>query len=318
MRNHYRLLLLMAVAILPITNIAHAATSFPDSPVRIVVPTSPGGASDTSARILAEGLQTLWKQPVIVENKTGASGTIGARFVAKSPADGHTLFFGTGSTHVVAPLMLADTPYDPERDFTPLAIVGYAPFVLFVRSGLPVSNLRELVEYARKPDSELSFGTTGPATIYEIAARLLEHEAHIHFNHIPYKGLAPMAMDVAAGRVDIGVGPVDGYLKNDRLKVLAALGNQRVAAFPGVPTSTESGYPGFSVPAWAALWGPAALPANISSALTQGLLNVLGQPEVQKRIAVTGIVIQPGDGNALRMLIEHDLTKLKQLEKPGN
>lgn len=309
-------LLVLGAAMLCATAAAWSADRFPAAPVKIVVSTPPGGASDTSARVLAEGLQALWKQPVVVENKTGASGTIGAAFVARAPADGYTLFFGTGSTHVVAPLMLVDTPYDPERDFTPLAIVGYAPFVLFARADLPANNLKELLAYAQTQKADLNFGTSGPATIYEIAALLLEREGKVRLNHIPYKGLAPMAMDVAAGRVDLGVGPIDGYLKNDKLKVLAVLGNERATTLPDVPTSAEAGYPGFAVPVWAAIWGPPGLPAPVAAKLTQGLLETLAQPSVQSRIGATGVFVQAADGQALRKLVSRDLTALKPFGIP--
>ncbi|MGE8613022.1 MAG: Bug family tripartite tricarboxylate transporter substrate binding protein [Achromobacter veterisilvae] len=304
--------LMLGAMLLCATAGASAAQTFPAAPVRIVVSTPPGGASDTSARVIAEGLSSLWKQPVVVENKTGASGTIGAAAVARAPADGYTVFFGTGSTHVVAPLMLPDTPYDPERDFTPLAIVGYAPFVLFARSDLPANTLQELVAYAKAQKSDLNFGTSGPATIYEVAALLLEREGKLKLNHIPYKGLAPMAMDVAAGRVDLGVGPIDGYLKNDKLKVLAVLGNERVASLPNVPSSAEAGYPGFAVPVWAAIWGPPGLPAPVAAALEHGLLQVLGESQVQGKIAATGVFVQAADGRALRGLVRRDLTALKE------
>lgn len=311
-----RRLLALGAAMLCASTTAWSSGPFPAAPVRIVVSTPPGGASDTSARVLAEGLQSLWKQSVVVENKTGASGTIGAAFVARAPADGDTLFFGTGSTHVVAPLMLAETPYDPERDFTPLAVVGYAPFVLFARADLPANNLQELVAYAQTQKAELNFGTSGPATIYEIAALLLEREGRVRLNHIPYKGLAPMAMDVAAGRVDLGVGPIDGYLKNEKLKVLAVLGNERAATLPGVPTSAEAGYPGFAVPVWAAIWGPPGLPAPVAARLTESLLDVLAQPSVHNRIAATGVFVQAGDGTALRALVSRDLTALRSFGVP--
>jgi tripartite-type tricarboxylate transporter receptor subunit TctC len=301
----------LGTALLCATAGAFAAPAFPAAPVKLVVPTPPGGASDTSARVIAEGLSSVWKQPVVVENKTGASGTIGAAFVARAPADGYTLFFGTGSTHVVAPLMLPEAPYDPERDFTPLAIVGYAPFVLFARSDLPANTLQELVTYAQAQRSDLNFGTSGPATIYEVAALLLEREGKLKLNHIPYKGLTPMAMDVAAGRVDLGVGPIDGYLKNDKLKVLAVLGNERVPSLPDVPSSAEAGYPGFTVPVWAAIWGPPGLPAPVAAALERGLMQVLEQPQVQSKIATTGVFVQAGNGQVLRTLVRRDLTALK-------
>ncbi|SAI27968.1 putattive exported protein [Bordetella ansorpii] len=298
--------------------VCQAETKFPSAPVRIVVSTPAGGASDTTARILAEGLAAKWGQAVIVENKPGASGTIGAATVARAAADGYTLFFGTGSTHVVAPLMLPQTPYDPQKDFTPLAIVGDAPFALFVRKDLPVSSLQDLVAYARKRPSETTFGTTGPATIYEVAARLLEREAQVSFNHVPYKGLVPMAMDVEAGRVDVGVGPIDGYLKSDRLKVLAILGSRRVEAMPDVPTSAQSGFPNTVVPVWAAVWGPSGIAADRAAILSRSLIEVLSQPRLQEKIGATGVVVQPADGESLRALMARDIKALADFAPKGN
>lgn len=283
-----------------------AGESFPSQPIRLVVPTAAGGASDTSARIIAERLQRELKQSVIVENKTGASGTIGAAYVAKSSPDGYTLFFGTGSTHVVAPALMKDIAYDPIRDFTPIALVGRAPFVLFVNHDLPVSSLKDLAAYARKQALPLTFGTTGPSTIYEIAGLMLEQQAHIQLGHIPYRGLVPMAMDVSAGRVNIGVGPIDGYLKSGKLKVLCVLGKKRSPALPQVPSCAQSGFPDFDVPAWAAIWGPAGLPKLATARLTEALRKVLAEKATQEKIAHVGIDVDFEDGPALKDVMQRN------------
>jgi tripartite-type tricarboxylate transporter receptor subunit TctC len=286
---------------------AYASDSFPSRAIKLVVPTAVGGANDSTARIIADELGKEIGQPVVVENKVGASGAIGARYVADASADGYTLFFGTGSTHVVVPLVKSDVSYDPIKDFTSLVFVGRAPFVLYVSSKLPVHSLSELIAYAKAAPEPLSFGTSGPATIYEIAALLLEQQAGIKLNHIPYKGLAPMALDVSAGRVDIGVGPIDGYLNSDNLRILAVLGDRRVASLPEIPSAKESGLPDFDVPAWAAIWGPAGLPSGIAERITQALHTVLSRKEIQEKIARTGIIVDTQDTAYLDRLMRESL-----------
>lgn len=299
---------LILTALLLSVNFSVAAESqYPSKPLKIVVPTAAGGASDTTARIIADELSRRFKQAVVVENKPGASGTIAARYVAEAPADGYTLFFGTGSTHVVAPLMLKNITYDPVKDFTPLTFVGRAPFVIFINSKLPVNNLKELIAYAKNSPTPLNFGTSGPATIYEIAALLLEQEAQIKLNHIPYKGLSPMALDVSAGRVEIGVGPIDGYLDSDKLKVLAVLGSHRSPTLTKIPSAAESGYPNFEVPAWAAIWGPAKMPPLAATKIKNTLQTILTLPEVKEKISNTGIVVDVQSSAFLTKIMNDNL-----------
>jgi len=289
---------------------AAAQEAFPNKPLRMIVPTAAGASNDVTARVIAEGLARELKQPVVVENRIGASGTIGADFVAKAPKDGYTLLLGTGSTHVVAPAMLKGVPYDPIQDFVPLSFVGAAPFVLFVRTSLPVKNLQELVALAKSKPGELSFGTTGPAAVYELGALTLEAQAGIKFNHVPYKGFAPMVLDVMGDRVDVGVGPIDNSIKSDRVRVIAVVGKERVDSLPGVPSAAEQGFPDFTIPAWAGIWTTAGTPQAVVDRLVVALRTVQASKEVKERIAKTGINPEGKDGNALRLLMAQELASI--------
>lgn len=291
--------------------VVSAQDKYPDKPVRIIVPTPPGGSSDSIARILGEALQLKLKQSFIVENKVGASGTIGAAYAAKAPADGYTILLGTGSTHVVAPLMMKDIAYDPIKDFSPLAVIGKAPFVFFVNSALPIRSLQELADYAKKRSTPMTIGTSGIATIYEVGALMLEQQANIKLNHIPYSGLAPLALGVSGGDVDIGLGPIDGYLKTDKLRVLVVLGNKRVSSLPDVPSSSESGFPQLDIPVFAAMWGPPGLPPKVLSTLRPALAEVLAQKDVQDKIRQTGVFVEAADGDALETMVRNDLSAVK-------
>lgn len=290
-----------------------AQEAWPSKPLKLVVPTAAGGANDVVARILAEGLATELKQPVIVENRLGASGIIGANYVAKAAADGYTLFFGTGSTHVIAPAMMQGVPYDPIKDFTPIGIVGPAPFVIFVRASLPVRTMSELLALAKLRPGQLSFGTTGPAAVYELAALTLEAQGGVQLNHIPYKGFAPMVLDVAGDRLDIGVGPIDGSIRNDRLRMLALMGAQRSPALPDVPTVAEEGYPSYTVPAWAGLWTTAGRPQPVTNRLVTAMRNVMSSKDVQDKISHAGIVPEVKDGAALRKLMSDELENVRAM-----
>jgi len=306
---------LMALALAGAATAALAQEAWPARPIKLVVPTAAGGANDVVARILADGLGSELKQPVVVENRIGASGTIGANYVAKAPADGYTLLFGTGSTHVIAPAMTKGVPYDPVKDFTPLAIVGPAPFVVFVRASLPAKTLPELVALAKAKPGVMSFGTSGPATVYELAALTLEAQGGVQLNHVPYKGFAPMVLDVAGDRLDIGVGPIDGSIRNDRLRVLAVMGTKRSPSLPDVPASAEQGMPLYTVPAWAGIWTTAGVPAPVADRITSALRTVMARKDVQDKILTAGILPDFKDGAGLRKLMSDELDNVRTMMK---
>lgn len=286
---------------------ANAQDDWPSKPLKIVIPTAVGGPNDIVARILAEALRAEIKQPVLIDNRLGASGTIGANFVAKSPPDGYTLFWGSGSTHVIAPAMMKGVPYDPVKDFVPICFVGPAPFVLYVRASLPVKNMSDLVALAKSKPGQLSFGTNGPATVHELAALTLEAQAGVQFNHVPYKGSAPMVLDLAGDRLDMGVGAIDGSSRNERVRSLALMGTRRSEFLPDVPTVAEQGFPDYMVPAWAGVWAPAATPAAVCDRLTAAMRTVLSRKEIQDKVNQSGISVEFKDPAGLRKLMSDGL-----------
>ncbi len=294
------------------TRPALAQDAYPNRPVRLVVSTAVGGSSDVTARILADAIRPDLGQPVVVENRVGASGTIGAGSVAKSAPDGYTLFFGTGSTHVVAPATMKATPYDPVKDFAPITLVGRAPFIMIAHSGVPVRSISEVITLARSKPASLTFGTTGPGTIYEVAALILESIGGVRFNHVPYKGFAPMTVDLAAGAIDIAVGPVDGSTLTERIRTVAVLGSKRVAGRPDAQTAAEQGFPGFDVPVWAAVYAPAGTPEPILNRLSEVMRAALQKPDIRAKIAATGIEAEGSDAATLLKTMQTDLDTIRQ------
>ncbi len=308
----FRRALCAIACVLPLAA-AQAQEAFPNRPIRIIVPTAAGGSNDVTARVLAAALQADLKQPIVVENKLGASGTIGAAFVAKAPADGYTLLLGTGSTQVIAPAMMKGVGYDPVKDFTPIGFIGRAPFVFFGGPAKKGKTLAEVLADARARPGQVSFGTTGTATVYEVAALLLESQGNVKFNHVPYKGFVPMQVDVSSGVVDYGVGPIDGFVKSDKAHVIATLGAKRAPEFPQVPAAGESGMAGFDAPAWAAIWAPGGVPRPIAAQLATALRNALARKEVQDAIQATGIYVEPGDDAMLRHLVTEQYTGIQSI-----
>lgn len=300
-------LIACGAALLCWSSSALSASPLSTGPVKLVVSTPAGGTSDTIARVLADKLREKIDLPVIVENRVGASGSIGASYVSRAAPDGHTLFLATGSTQVVAPLLMENISYDPVKDFTPIVLIGKAPFVLYANSQLPVTSLKGLIEHAKKSAAPLNFGTTGPAAIYEVAALVLENQAGLTFNHIPYKGLAPMVLDISAGRLDLSVGPIGGYLNTDKIKVLSALGKERASRLPNVPSAAEDGYAEFNVPVWAAIFGPRDMPKETANYLSDALQAILKEPDVAKAIEETGVEVVTGDAAKLAQTVQADL-----------
>lgn len=306
---------MVATAAMLFTGSASAADSFPSRPIHIIVATAAGGSSDAAARVLAAAMEPELGAKAIVENKVGASGTIAASFVAKSNPDGYTILLGTGSTQVLAPTMMKNVPYDPQRDFVPIAMIGRAPFVLFAGPTIKAQTLPELVAAARARPGELTFGTTGPSTVYELSALALEAAAGVRFQHVPYAGLVPMRVDVSAGVVDLGVGPVDGGMKSDRLHIIAVLGSKHVDAFPGVASAGDAGYPGFDVPAWTALFAPSGTPRLVVQRLMDAVRAAMSRQDTRVKLESIGFDVENGDDASLARTVDTELNELRALMK---
>ena len=265
------------------TSVALAA--FPEKPVTIVVPFTAGTATDTMTRIVAQKYAQRLGQPVVVENRPGADGAIGAVHVARSAPDGYTLLMSTNGFSAV-PAMRKEAPYDPIADFSPISMVGRYSFFLFVNSTVPVESMGELIEYARANPGKLNYGTGNPTGI--VATGQILALTGTEMLHVPYKGEPAAMTDLVANRVQVLIAtPTTGaeYAKEGKLRMLATTLPERSPAYPDVPTMEEAGIKGFAVPSWAALQGPKGMPEPIVEKLGAELKAVLEDPEVMASLA---------------------------------
>ncbi len=261
-----------------------AAQAWPSRPVRIVVPFPPGGGTDVFARQIALRLSDAMKSPFIVENRTGAGGIIGADQVAKSPADGHTLLFGSTGPLVSVKYMSDKLPYDPLKDLTPVVMVAEVPIAVMVNAKLPIRTLQELLAEAKAKPGTLAYASPGPATTGHIGGEWLNRLAGVQLTHVPYRGSAQAATDVVSGQVPVSVDSLINFMphiRNREIRVLAVATQDRFPALPEVPTARELGLD-MQISLWFALAAPAGTPADIVSRLNREVAAYVVQPEFQK------------------------------------
>jgi tripartite-type tricarboxylate transporter receptor subunit TctC len=263
---------------------------YPTKPVRLIVPFAPGGPADITARIVGQKLSEAWGQQFVVENRTGATGTIGAEYVARSAPDGYTILVNA-SAHVIAPHMFSRMTFDPLKDFTPVTVVLTSPLLLTVTRTLPARSVKELVALAKTRPGELSFGSSGPGSSTHLTAELLKSTAGIRMTHVPYKGQGQVMADVIAGQIQlVFLSPpaAKQYVDAGRLRALAITSEQRFAQLPDVPTFVESGYKDLVTGSWYAVWVPARTPEAIVSRLNSELVRIVNTPDVRNRIVELG------------------------------
>jgi tripartite-type tricarboxylate transporter receptor subunit TctC len=265
----------------------HAQTpSYPNRPIRFVLGAPAGGGGDALARLFSQHMAATLKVPIVIDNKPGASGNIGADMVAKSPADGYTVLFAyTG--HSINPALYKALPFDPFKDFKPVAHLVSAQSVLLVRSSLPTANLHELVTLAKTKPDGLTFATL-PGTVHFLAGKLLEQTAGVRFVVVPYKGTPPALNDLASGQVDLMFNTVlaaQPMLKTGKVRALAVTGKTRTRQLPSVETATEAGFPELAAEGWYGILVPAATPTPIVEALNRAALAALADPAVRERLA---------------------------------
>ena len=272
--------------------VGQAPASFPNRPVRMVVPFAPGGFTDVVARIVGQRLTDAWGRPVIVDNRPGAAGTIAPVLVLETNADGHTLLFGSNSTFSVNPAVYGNLKYDIARDFTMAGLVAFSPHVLLVRGGLEANSVPDLVALARKQPGRVTFGSSGTGAVIHLAGELLRMRAGIDITHVPFKGGGPAATAMLAGEVDLMVndpGPVLAHLKAGRLRALAVAQPKRTALLPTVPTFAEAGLPGVESSSWAGVAVAAKTPAAIVKRIHDTLNKVTGAADYVERLAEFGM-----------------------------
>ena len=269
------------------------ADGYPGRAIRIIDPFPAGSPVDVVARLLAMRLQEASGQPVTVDNRGGAGGTIGADAVARAPADGYTLLVTSSSTQVIAPALRKSMPYDATKDFTPIALVAYGPTVLVVHPSLPVHSLAEFVEYAKAHPGQLTYASSGPGTILHLSGELFAVRTGTSLLHIPYKGAVPASTDLLGGQVQAMFDSISNaapQVKNGRLRALAVLTATRSPALPDIPTAAEAGFPGLEFPAWIGLFGPKALPAEVVAYQLKVLRSTMERPEERDRLVQAGLV----------------------------
>jgi len=277
-----------------------SAQGYPNKPVKVVVPFTPGSATDILARTLGQKLSEQWGQPVIVENRAGAGGTIGAGVVAKSPPDGYTLMVHS-SGHAVNASMYPTLPYDTTKDFVEVATLGGQPNVLVVAPASGLRTVADLIAAAKKSPGALNYGSAGIGSGTHVNAEKFKLAAGIDAVHIPYKGTPEAITDTMTGRVTYFFSPISAALPNIREGKLVALGvstAKRSSALPNVPTIAESGLPGFDYNLWVGLWAPAGTPQDIVEKINADVAKVLAMPDVRERLAALGaepMVMTPAD-----------------------
>jgi len=306
--------LLAALALMPLAGAAAAsgAETFPDKPLRLVVPFTPGGTTDILARLVGQKLGDALGQTVVVDNRPGAGGNIGADAVAKAAPDGYTLLMGTLGTQVTNQFIYARMPYDSARDFAPVTLVANSPNVLMTNATLPVSSVADVIALAKREPGKINYASTSTGGSPHLSGELLDSMAGIKMQHVPYKGAAPAMTDLLAGQVNLMFDNLPSALaqiQSGKVKALAITGKQRSPILPKVPTVRESGLPGYEVNSWFGLLAPAGTPADRINKLQQAVAKALAQPEVRQRIEQLGA--EPGgDGPAaFAAVIRADTTK---------
>lgn len=269
---------------------AGAEDSFPNRPVRIVVPYSAGGTADVLPRVIGEKLNAIWGQPVIVDNRPGAGGNIGADLVAKAAPDGYTLMATPPAPLVINQYLYKSLPFDPER-FVPVTVLARVPNVLAVKTGLPVKTAQEFMAHARKHDGEVTVATQGNGTTSHLTGALVAAQAKLHFVFVPYKGTSPALADLMGGQVDAFFDNISSTFRqheSGKLRILAVTSAQRSALLPKTPTLAESGLPGFDVSTWFGVVAPAGTPPDIARKLQADIARVLKMPEVRQKFIEQG------------------------------
>jgi len=271
---------------------AVAADAYPQKPIRLVVPFSPGGGTDLLARAVSDRLTEVLGVSVIIDNRAGAGSTIGTAMVARAAPDGYTYLF-TSASYTFAPNFYRDLPYDPIKDFKPITMFGSLPNVLVVHPSLPVKSLKELLALARKRPGEIHYGSAGRGSNVHLTTELFLYMAKIKMTQVPYKGMGPAQIGLISGEVQVllpAFQSIYPFVKSGQVRALALTTKQRSPLLPDLPTIDESGVPGYDKSAWFGLFAPAAVPDPVVSRMYQAVAKVLKDPEIVKRLAAEGAV----------------------------
>ncbi|MGE5096657.1 MAG: tripartite tricarboxylate transporter substrate binding protein [Betaproteobacteria bacterium] len=290
-----------------------AAADYPGKPIKLIVPFAAGGGNDAVARTIAQKISAGLGQQVVVDNRAGAGGVVGAELAAKSPPDGYTLFLGGVGSHAINPSLHRNLPYDPVRDFAPVCLVASAPLILVVNPSMPANSVAELIALAKSKPGALDYASNGNGSSSHLAAVMFESMTGTKMTHVPYKGLSPALVDLLSGRVQLMFSSVVAILpqiQSGKLKALAVTGTARLASLPNVPTVAETGVAGYQASSWYGILAPAGTPREIVLRLNAEINRALAAPEVRNAFAVEGAV---GGGGTPEDFATHIRAEMQRL-----
>jgi tripartite-type tricarboxylate transporter receptor subunit TctC len=302
-----------------IAGLAHAQ-SWPTKQIKFIVPYPPGGGTDVIARIVQEPLSKELGQQVIIDNRGGAGGSIGSALAAQSPSDGYTVLF-TLSSHTINPSFYPKLPFDTEKDFSPVVTIASLPQILVANPNFPAKNVKEVIDMAKAKPGSVSYASVGNGSPGHLAGAMMATDAGVDMVHIPYRGGGPAITDVIAGQVPllwVSIPAAAQFVKSGKVKALAVSTLKRSAVFPDVPTMSESGFKGFEVDSWYAMFVPAKTPQAIIERLNKAALKVLAQPEVKEKLLSQGAEAVGDTPNQLAEVVKKEIAKWKQVVKAAN
>ena len=307
---------LQATALLAIAPFAavpsYAQQPFPTKPVRLVVPQTPGGASDALARIVAQKLSEKWGQAVVVDNRAGAGGNIGMEAVAKAPPDGYTLLMSYVGSHAINPSIYKKLPFDPENDFVAVANLADVPFVAVANPKLPIANIKDLASYVASGKGQVTFGSAGNGSVNHLLGEMFNSAATVKMTHVPYKGAAPALNDLLAGQIQVvftSLPSVAQHIKSGTLKGLAVTGKQRAAAFKDIPTFAEQGYPAFAISPWFGIFATGGTPPAVVQKINADINAILQQPDTVEKFAAQGAEVHMTSPQELATMLHNDIQR---------
>ena len=296
---------------------AQATTAYPSKPIRLIVPFSPGGSADNLARALQTPLGAALGQPLVIDNRGGASSVIGTELAARAPADGYTVLLVT-TTHTVNPSLMKKLPYDTIRDFAPVSLAASQPNILAVHPSVPAKSVKELVVYAKSKSAHLTYASGGTGSSPHLSGELLRLVAGIDLTHVPFKGSGPGATALLGGQVTMMfAGPLlfEPHIKSGKLRALAIADGKRSSVLPDVPTMTEAGFPGVETGTWFGFLAPAATPIPIVQTFHEALVRTLAQPDIRSRLVAQGVDIVGANPRDFDKIIRDEVDKWSKLVK---
>jgi tripartite-type tricarboxylate transporter receptor subunit TctC len=295
-----------------------AAQAYPTKPVRLIVPFSPGGTTDITARLMAQKMSVAWKQTVLVDNRPGASGMIGADLVAKSAPDGYTVLVSSTQEIAINQYVFGKMTYNPEKDFAPVTLASITPLILVVHPSLPVRSVKELIGLARARPGQLTFASPGAGSVQHLSGELLKTIGRIDIVHVPYKGAGQLMPDLIGGQVLMffaGMPPVMPHVRTGKLRALVVTTTTRSPATPEIPTMIEAGVPGFDISNWFGVFVPAGTPKDIIANLNTEMVRALRQPDVKEKLSSQGAEAVGNTPDELDRFVRGETAKYSKLVK---